>query len=207
MFLCLYHQDCAFPTTSFVRRLPKNHLLLYGFNLLDEKISLIAPKTLWRSLSALLITISVSFAIRAEADLNLGSAHLQMGNPSQAALEVGNPSNYLLIKPQYVVSYNRDRGIPNWVSWQLNQNWLGTAKRQGDFRPDATLPSDWYRVRPSDYIGSGFDRGHVVSSEDRGRTIQNNSATFLMTNMLPQAPDSNRAVWANFEEYCRSLVR
>jgi endonuclease G, mitochondrial len=47
----------------------------------------------------------------------------------------------------------------------------------------------------------------VVSSEDRGRTDQDNSATFLMTNMIPQAPDNNRVVWSQFEAACRSLVK
>jgi endonuclease G, mitochondrial len=33
-----------------------------------------------------------------------------------------------------------------------------------------------------------------------------NSATFLMTNMIPQAPQHNQQTWANLEEYTRDLV-
>jgi endonuclease G, mitochondrial len=72
---------------------------------------------------------------------------------------------------------------------------------------DSSLPQGWYRVRPSDYAKSGFDKGHVVSSEDRGRSDLDNSATFFMTNMVPQAPDNNRVVWSQFEAACRSLVK
>ena len=42
--------------------------------------------------------------------------HLTLGNPSGATTDEALPSNYLLQKPQYALSYHRDRGIPNWVS-------------------------------------------------------------------------------------------
>jgi endonuclease G len=131
------------------------------------------------------------------------SVHLTMGNPSGANTSY---SNLLLNKAQYAVSYNCFRGTPNWVSWQLNTSWLGSAPRQDDFRADTTLPSGCYRVASSDYTGSGFDRGHMAPSADRTNTVANNSATFLMTNMIPQAPDNNQGVWANLENYSRSLV-
>jgi hypothetical protein len=46
------------------------------------------------------------------------SEHLFMGNPSGAIDSVSYSNNYLMEKPQYVVSYNRDRGVPNWVARQ-----------------------------------------------------------------------------------------
>src|SRR4051812_46338518 len=36
------------------------------------------------------------------------SEHLVMGNPSNAVTSINQPTNYLLDKPQYAVSYNRD---------------------------------------------------------------------------------------------------
>ncbi len=135
------------------------------------------------------------------------SVHLKYGNPSNATTKVENPDNYLQIKPEYAMSYNRSKSIPNWVSWQLNSSWLGTAPRQDDFRPDPSLPTGWYRVKPTDYTNSGFDRGHLTSSEDRGVSIPANSATFLMTNIIPQSPDNNRGPWVQLETYCRDLVK
>ncbi|MFN6486114.1 MULTISPECIES: DNA/RNA non-specific endonuclease [unclassified Nostoc] len=131
------------------------------------------------------------------------SVHLRMGNPSNAG---SSYSNLLLSKSQYAVSYNCYRGTPNWVSWQLNTSWLGSAPRQDDFRADTTLPSSCYRVSSSDYTGSGFDRGHMTASADRTNTITNNSATFLMTNIIPQSPDNNQGPWAALENYSRDLV-
>ena len=134
------------------------------------------------------------------------SPHLTMGNPSNAVTSTSYPTNYLLVKSQYAVSYNNNTRIPNWVSWQLNSSWLGSTPRQDDFRADTTLPSNFYRVAGGDYTGSGFDRGHMTPSADRTNTVSSNSATFLMTNMIPQAPDNNQGVWANLENYLRTLV-
>ena len=133
--------------------------------------------------------------------------HLTLGNPSGAATDPNDPTNYLLAKPQYALSYHRDRGIPNWVSWHLDAGWLGSTPRQDDFRADDELPAAWYRVQASSYTGSGFDRGHNCPSADRTSSVAANSATFLMTNMMPQAPRNNQQTWANLEDYCRTLVR
>lgn len=140
-------------------------------------------------------------------DNDYGNANLKAGNPSKATTDVANADNYLLIKPQYVLSYSKSRNIANWASWTLNQSWLGSAKRQNNFRPDATLPSGWYKVVTRDYNGSGFDRGHLVNSEDRGQSVETNSSTFLMSNIIPQSPDNNQGVWVQLEEYSRDLAR
>ena len=134
------------------------------------------------------------------------SEHLTMGNPSNAVTNVNQPNNYLMEKPQYSMSYSRDNGGPNWVSWHLDSTWLGSTPRQDDFRADTTLPTGWYRVQSTDFSGSGFDRGHMCPSADRTITVTANSATFLMTNMIPQLPANNQGVWANLENYSRSLV-
>lgn len=148
-------------------------------------------------------TTSIALLVFAPRD---PAEHLVMGNPSNATTDVANPTNYLMLKPQYVLSYHRDRGIPNWVSWHLDSSWLGTTPRQDDFRNDTTLPAGWYQVLSTDYSGSGFDRGHHTPSADRTSSVPDNSATFLMTNMVPQAPDNNQGPWEDLESYCRSLV-
>jgi endonuclease G len=134
------------------------------------------------------------------------SEHLVMGNPSNATVDVNQPANYLLSKAQYAVSYNRDAGRPNWVSWHLDSTWIGGAQRQNDFRNDPSLPAGWYQVQGTDYSGSGFDRGHHCPSADRTSSIPDNSATFFMTNMMPQAPDNNQGPWEQLESYSRTLV-
>lgn len=135
-----------------------------------------------------------------------GAVHLTMGNPSAAIYDISFPNNYLLEKEEYVMSYSRDKGTANWVSWHLDEAWLGSASRQNDFRADTSLPSSWYQVSATDYQYSGFDRGHMCPSADRTFSVDDNSNTFYMTNMMPQAPSNNRYAWANLESYCRSML-
>ncbi len=70
------------------------------------------------------------------------------------------------------------------------------------------MPADWYRVQSFDFAGSGFDRGHMTPNADRDKetSIPINQATFLMSNMLAQAPDNNQGPWAALEDYLRTLL-
>ncbi|WP_143310526.1 DNA/RNA non-specific endonuclease [Chitinophaga vietnamensis] len=133
--------------------------------------------------------------------------HLLLGNPSNASASLAMANNYLMDKGYYKLSYNRDRGTPNWVCWHISRRDLGNMNRANDFRADMDLPSTWYAVAQTSYIGSGFDRGHNCPSGDRTNTRDANEATFLMTNMIPQAPMHNQHLWAYLEDYTRGLVK
>lgn len=135
------------------------------------------------------------------------SDHLLMGNPNGAVVSESSPSNYLMMKRQYVLSYNRFLGIANWVAWHTDPSWLGELRRSNDFRADSLVPAEWYRVNEKSYRKSGYDRGHMCPSGDRTNSVEDNSATFLMTNMIPQAPNNNQGPWAALEIYCRELVK
>lgn len=149
-------------------------------------------------------TVTINIIVNAPP---AGEDHMLLGNPSNATPDVANENNYLMSKPQYSLSYNRSRATINWSSWRLDSTWIGSAPRQDDFRPDPALPSGWYQVMDNDYSGSGYDRGHMVPSGDRTRSIPDNSATFLMTNMVPQLAANNQGAWEDFETYLRTLAQ
>ncbi len=130
--------------------------------------------------------------------------NMAMGNPSGAGTSSAN--NYLMVKSQYALSYNNSRGMANWVSWHLSGAWKGTATRCNCFASDATLPSSYFHATTSNYTSTGFDRGHLCPSDDRDGSDSDNRATFLMTNMSPQAPNMNQITWEAFEAYCRTLI-
>jgi endonuclease G len=134
------------------------------------------------------------------------NSNLLMGNPSNATTSTVLVTNYLMDKTYYTSSYNSTRGTPNWVSWHLNSSDIGSVDRLDDYRADVTLPGSWYQVGSTSYSGSGFDRGHNCPSGDRTATSAANSATFLMDNMIPQAPQNNQQTWNNMEQYIRTLV-
>jgi DNA/RNA endonuclease G (NUC1) len=65
-------------------------------------------------------------------------SNLLPGNPSNVVNSTSSPDNYLMDKGEYVLSYNRDRGEPNWVSWYLGASSLGTTDRSNDSRADTS---------------------------------------------------------------------
>jgi DNA/RNA endonuclease G (NUC1) len=138
----------------------------------------------------------------------LPDVHLALGNPSNAVVDLQQPNNYLMEKPAYTLSYNRDKGTPNWVSWHLDQDWFGSLARVDTFRADPAVPADWYRVQSTDYFSTGFDRGHMTPNADRDNEnrIPINQETYLMSNMVPQAPDNNQGPWADLENDLRTML-
>jgi endonuclease G len=127
------------------------------------------------------------------------SVHLALGTPTAA-----DPSDdRLLDEHSFVVSYSPLKHVPNWVAWRLDRSYLGHVRRKNDFRPDPALPSQFYHVTERDYLHSGYDRGHMCPSADREDTPEDNSTTFVFTNMEPQLHELNAGPWEKFEKYER----
>lgn len=131
-------------------------------------------------------------------------ANMALGNPSQAGKL--NLDNLLIERTQYTLSYNNSKGTPNWVCWHLSSAWKGNAPRSKNFFTNTDLPRGCYEVSPKDYSKSGFDRGHMCPSDDRDGSVADNEATFLMDNIVPQAPKNNQEVWNELEEHARRLT-
>ena len=140
---------------------------------------------------------------KTETASELALKQIKFGNPSDANYDDLN--NYLISKPQFVISYNCDRHLANWVSWTVNADYMGQVERANNFRSDPDVPC--YQVTPKDYRRSGYDRGHIAPSADRDSSIEDNSATFFMSNMMPQSPSNNREVWRELENYERDLIQ
>jgi len=131
--------------------------------------------------------------------------NMALGNPSKA--NKSDINNLLIERAQYTLSYNNSKGTANWVSWHLSNAWKGDAPRSENFFEDENLPSACYKVTPKDYSKSGFDRGHLCPSDDRDGSVRDNEATFLMDNIIPQAPKNNQEVWNELESHARRLIK
>jgi endonuclease G len=127
------------------------------------------------------------------------NVHLALGIPQDADAS----DDHLLDERAYVVSYSPVKRVPNWVAWRLSRSNLGHVKRRNDFRPDPSLPAELFHVTESDYARSGYDRGHLCPSADREDTAEDNSTTFLFTNMQPQLHELNAGPWERLEAYER----
>ena len=117
----------------------------------------------------------------------------------------------IISRSQYLSSWNEDTRLINWTSWVVSQADLGHEKRSPNFIQDKDLdtylsPSGKNAVVTAEYNGTCFDRGHQVPSKDRTDNPDNNEATFLMSNIIPQTSFLNRLVWERLESATRDLL-
>jgi DNA/RNA endonuclease G (NUC1) len=138
------------------------------------------------------------------ANPNVYANNVEFGTPAD-----GNPADdFIITRPQVTVSYNRNTGGPNWVSYNLDAGHFGTEDRCNCFTEEPTLASQGIPViRTSDYTNGGFDRGHMMRSADRTLTNIENATTFYLSNVVPQTADLNQGVWAQHEIFLADLAR
>lgn len=99
------------------------------------------------------------------------------------------------------ISFNPGLHIPNWASWELTRDEAaGTEPRANNFARDYDVDGC---ADPSDYRGSGYDRGHMVPAADMKWSRQAMTESFYMTNICPQAKALNTGAWKKLEEKCR----
>jgi len=133
-----------------------------------------------------------------------GSPHLALGVPRDAT----PADDRLFVHAEMAFGYSRFLNAANWVSWRTRRADFGPVPRYpGPFYPEAALPADWYHPDHGDLSGSGYDRGHMLRSEERTRSDAANFATFVMSNVLPQRPDLNRGPWFDFELYIQRRIQ
>jgi endonuclease G, mitochondrial len=159
-------------------------------------------QSLARRLFVGLLLISSLQTVAAQESTN---QNVRFGLPSTAKADPSCREDYLIERPQYSLSYNAKTRTPNWVSWCLRKGDIGKSVR-GAFEPDTLLPRGFERVTTQAYIGSGFDRGHMCPAQDRSSKQADMDATFRMTNVIPQSPNSNQRAWERLESYCRTLA-
>lgn len=63
------------------------------------------------------IVFLISPSIHAQQQ-NAMSIHLEMGIP----LDDNASNDYLIIRPQYALSYNQQLNVANWISWNLHRD-------------------------------------------------------------------------------------
>lgn len=130
----------------------------------------------------------------------------EFGIPTDA-----DPSNDVIIaRKQYTLSYNPQRGGPNWVSWDLSASHLGSRNRCNCYSADTALVRlgyGQYMYSTLDYTGGGYDRGHMEPSADQTATDGENATTFFLTNFLPQQHGLNAGPWEALENDLRDSVK
>lgn len=133
------------------------------------------------------------------ADTMFDSLHLKYG--------VAGARGRILDKDFYIINYSDQWRTACWSAYCLTPADLkGKAPRRNNFQPDLEVPPE-FRSELADYRGSGFDRGHLAPAGAFTRSREAMAATFLLSNMSPQYPNTNRGIWKSLEDQIRELVK
>lgn len=112
-------------------------------------------------------------------------------------------ADQIIFNRHYMVGYSYYFRQAKWALEIIDPDNI-VLNRLDNFRPDYRIP-EMFRADLVDYKNSGFDRGHLVASANQRETELQNSETFLLSNMSPQAPNFNRKIWKNLEAEIRRL--
>lgn len=81
----------------------------------------------------------------------------------------------------------------------------GNIKKRFDFTEDLNIP-EIFRTKDSDFLNSGCDRGHVQSDASNDYSEESRNATYLMSNITMQYPNTNRRSYLKVEKRERELA-
>lgn len=123
--------------------------------------------------------------------------HLNHGTPKQ--------SDFMDCRLGYAIGYNYARKSLDWVAYELNKQVGEGVDRTDDFRIDPEIPVE-FQTSPTDYEEPTYDQGHMANSESIDGSDEMMSETFLMSNILPQLPKNNRAIWKGLENRERKIA-
>ena len=112
-------------------------------------------------------------------------------------------ADQILFNRHYVLGYSYYFRQAKWALEIIDPD-TSDVERADNFRPDYRIP-EMFRADLVDYRNSGFDRGHLVASANQREIAVQNSETFLLSNMSPQAPRFNRDIWKELEKAIRVL--
>jgi len=121
-------------------------------------------------------------------------------------LSLGTPGNAdtVVNRKGYALGYSEKYEQPLWVIYRITKEEMNSPRfrRTDDFRPDPAIKTGSAAL--GDYRRSGYDRGHLAPAATMGFSRQAMSESFYLSNMSPQKPQFNRAIWKKLESQVRT---
>ena len=105
----------------------------------------------------------------------------------------------------YTSLFSKSKKYPVMVEWWVTKAMVSCTtplKRKDNFKPDQLLPEHTNIAK--DYVGSGYDRGHMMPAADnlcQTQLIQDES--FYFSNMSAQTHRLNAGDWKSLETFTR----
>ncbi len=116
-----------------------------------------------------------------------------------------NPNEVVLKHTNYTSTFSISKKYPVMVEWWVTKakvNCPTPLKRKDNFKPDPLLPQ--HTDIAKDYVGSGYDRGHMMPAADNlCQTQQVQDESFYFSNMAAQTHRLNAGDWKSLETFTR----
>lgn len=135
------------------------------------------------------------------------AAKVKPTKPMEQPASIKGVSEQILKRKGYIVSYNKQTKLPNWVAWHLTAaHTEGRVQRENyAFREDDAVKAP--RATTDDYYNSRYDRGHMCPAGDNKWNAEAMEETFLLTNVCPQNHGLNKDAWNDLEIATRRWAR
>ena len=126
----------------------------------------------------------------------------------------GNNDNLFVVHtvPTYDVNYciewDKSLRAQRWTAYRWDKrNSVNNTSRTNEWAEDPLIPiKDYNRTTLDDHKYNGYERGHMLGSQDRVNSYEANAQTFYMSNMHPQLSGFNGdGIWWNLENRLRSV--
>ena len=121
----------------------------------------------------------------------------------------GGDTTYIF-KDNFVICYDSRTRNPKWVMERATRaTCTGDADRRVlEFYEESTILDPRFRSKNSDYLMSGYDRGHQAPAANNRSSSVAMEQTFSLANISPQVgPGFNRDMWARVEKFIRDLTK
>uniref|UniRef100_A0A0N4ZKK9 Endonuclease n=1 Tax=Parastrongyloides trichosuri TaxID=131310 RepID=A0A0N4ZKK9_PARTI len=145
-------------------------------------------------------------------------AHLEDPNksapPSRVSeiMKFGYPGfENLRVYEDFVLSYDRRTRTAHWVLEHLTPERMKRDPKVDrnlcQFQPDTSIHK-YFQSQNSDYLRSGYDRGHLAAAGNHRKSQRAVEQTFYLTNMSPQVGKGfNRDKWNELEIHVRKHAK
>lgn len=109
----------------------------------------------------------------------------------------------------YALEWDSDKKHSVWVAFSFDAETCLMKVSRPDEEPYAEDPELETGDSPTEdnHRRDGFDKGHLVASNDRLFSREANNQTFYYTNISPMMSDFNGGVWSSFEIQLQSWAR
>jgi endonuclease G len=116
-----------------------------------------------------------------------------------------NKNEVVLKHTNYTSTFSISKKYPVVVEWWVTKAMVSCPtplKRKDNFKPDPLLPQ--HTDIAKDYVGSGYDRGHMMPAADNlCQTQQVQDESFYFSNMAAQTHRLNAGDWKSLETFTR----